>query len=160
MRRSLSIVAMALTGVTLFAAGCGRESTPQAQPTPAPAGGAATPSAGHNAPIALGSATAGPFTIDATRDQGKIEAGKDAPIDVRVKSTPPAKITAVRFWIGHQSGQGSVKAKADIENPAEPDRWHTHAEIPNPIPADAKLWVEIEPETGDKQVASFDLKAQ
>ena len=43
---------------------------------------------------------------------------------------------AVRFWIGTKDAMGSVKAKADIENPAEPNRWHTHADVPNPIPSD------------------------
>ena len=70
-----------------------------------------------------------------------------------------AKATAVRFWIGTEDAKGSVKAKADIENPAEPNRWHTHAEIPNPLPAGCKLWVEIETDTGEKVVGSFDLKS-
>lgn len=126
-----------------------------------PAGDHRDSAAGHGgAVIQLGSATIGPFDVLATRDVGQIVAGKDAPIDVTV--TPAAgstaKATAVRFWIGTEDGKGSVKAKADIENPNEPDRWHTHAEIPSPLPAESRLWVEIEDDQGGKSVGGFDIK--
>ncbi|MCL4743307.1 MAG: hypothetical protein KJZ54_14015 [Phycisphaerales bacterium] len=126
-----------------------------------PGGEHAAPTAGHGGPvIALGEQTIGTFDVKATRDEGQIVAGKDAPIDVTVTpvagSTPTA--AAVRFWIGTEDGKGSVKAKADIENPAEPNRWHTHAEIPNPLPEGSKLWVEIETDSGEVVVGSFDLK--
>jgi hypothetical protein len=118
--------------------------------------------AGHGGKvIALGEQTIGGFMAVATRDEGKIEAGKDAPIDVTV--TPAAgstaKAVAVRFWIGTEDGKGSAKAKAEIEDPkGAPNRWHTHAEIPNPIPAGSKLWVEIESDKGVKSVMGFELK--
>jgi hypothetical protein len=66
---------------------------------------------------------------------------------------------AVRFWIGTEDAVGSMKAKSEIENPAEPNRWHTHADVPNPIPTGSKLWVEIESDTGEKVTGSFDLKS-
>jgi hypothetical protein len=140
-------------------------------PAPAPAGTKPADDHGHDhapAPVAghggeviqLGTATIGKFDVKATRDEGQIVAGKDAPIDVTVTPTAgsAAKPTAVRFWIGTEDAKDSVKAKADIENPAEPNRWHTHAEIPNPIPTGSKLWVEIETETGEKALGSFELK--
>lgn len=120
------------------------------------------PAAGHGgAVIELGASTIGPFEVRATRDEGQIVAGKDAPIDVTVTPVAgfTAKATAVRFWIGAEDAKGSVKAKAAVENPAEPNRWHTHAEIPNPMPAGSRLWVEIEDDTGAKSVGSFELKA-
>ena len=63
----------------------------------------------------------------------------------------------MRFWIGSADARGSIKARAEIEIPAEPNHWHTHAEVPDPLPAGGKLWVEIEDEKGVKHVASFDL---
>jgi hypothetical protein len=127
-----------------------------------PSGEQAAAKAGHGgAVIALGEQTIGSFSAKATRDEGQIVAGKDAPIDVTV--TPAAggavKAVAVRFWIGSQDAKGSVKAKAEIENPQEPNRWHVHAEIPNPMPAGSKLWVEIEDDKGGISVGSFDLKS-
>lgn len=110
--------------------------------------------------VALGEQEVGGFTAKATRDDGKIIAGKEAPIDVTVtpKAGTTAKVTAVRFWIGTQDAKGSVKAKAEIEDPKEPNSWHTHTEVPNPLPAGSKLWVEIEDDKGTKSVAGFDLK--
>lgn len=126
-----------------------------------PGGDHDAPKAGHGgAVIGLGEQTIGSFSAKATRDEGQIVAGKDAPIDVTVTPTAgaTAKAAAVRFWIGTQDAKGSVKAKAEIENPQDPDRWHVHVEIPNPIPAGSKLWVEIEDAKGGTSVGSFDLK--
>jgi len=119
------------------------------------------PEPGHGgAVIQLGESTIGSFNVKATRDEGQIVPGKDAPIDVTV--TPAAgsavKVTGVRFWIGTEDAKGSAKAKAEIEDPRNPDRWHTHAEIPGVIPAGSKIWVEIEDDTGGKTAGSFDLK--
>lgn len=122
---------------------------------------AAATGAGHHSGkvIDLGAGVAGPFAVTATRDEGALEAGGEAPIDVRVTpANADAKVVAVRFWVGLESGVGSVKALAAIEDPAEPDRWHTHAEVPNPIPDGAKLWVEVEDGAAAKHVASFDLR--
>lgn len=116
--------------------------------------------AGHDGPMTdLGSSSIGSFTMKASR--GQIAAGSDAPINAWL--TPSvgganANVVAVRFWVGTQSGAESVKAKAEIEDPAQPNHWHGHAEVPNPIPAGSRLWVEIEFEGQGKQAGSFDLK--
>jgi len=116
---------------------------------------------GHGgAVVELGTATIGDLTVRASRDKGEIKAGGDAPIDVWVMKSDgkPATVTAVRFWIGTADAKGSIKAKADIEIPAEPNHWHTHAEVPATLTPDAKLWVEVETEKSTKAVGSFDLK--
>ncbi|HYD48497.1 MAG TPA: hypothetical protein VEB21_09125 [Terriglobales bacterium] len=100
--------------------------------------------------------------MKATRDEGAIKAGGDAPINVWIDpadAAAAAKVVAVRFWIGTEDAKGTTKAKADIEDPKDPNRWHTHAEVPDPLPAGSKLYVEIEDDKGAKTVASFDLKA-
>ena len=54
--------------------------------------------------------------------------------------------------------QGPVKKTPEvIKAEIETDNWHTHAEVPNPLPADSKLWVEIEAEGGAKTLAGFAL---
>ena len=159
---SIRAAALASTILSLSALTACGEKPQDAAPAPsatAPQTNAA-PTAGHGGPvIPLGTATIGPFNVVATRDQGQIVAGMDAPVDLTV--TPAdgstAKPAAVRFWIGAQDARRSVKARAEIENPAEPNRWHTHAEIPNPLPEDTRLWVEIEDESGATSVGSFDL---
>ncbi|MEX2219922.1 MAG: hypothetical protein WD749_14315 [Phycisphaerales bacterium] len=132
---------------------------------PASGTGAAAPKAddhGHGgAVVQLGTATVGPFDVKATRDEGAIGAGREAAIDVTVTSAVggTAKAAAVRFWVGTEDAKGSVKARAEIEDPKEPNRWHTHAEVPDPMPAGSRLWVEIEDDQGGKHTASFELKA-
>lgn len=159
-------VSAATLALAIGLAACGKKaaSTPTTPATaPAPSATApASPAPGHGGGvIELGSARIGPFDVKATRDLGQLVAGKDAPIDVIVNpaSGQTAKVGSVRFWIGGQDAKGSVKAKADIENPKEPNHWHTHAEIPSPIPAGAKLWVEIDDDKGATSVGSFELQA-
>ncbi len=120
---------------------------------PAPAD-AANPSGGHHhgETTELGEQAAGGFTIKASRD-GDITPGKDVPIDVWVTGGT-AKVAAVRFWIGTQDAKGSMKAKAELEK----DNWHTHAEIPSPLPEGSKLWVEVEDDKGARSIVGFDLK--
>lgn len=166
-------IAAAMTcGVAL--AGCGDKSGPQAKAPPAAAGDDHAHADGHahaddhahagghdhhgGAVIDLGSAQIGQFTVKATRDDDKIVAGKEAAIDATITASGSTKAVAVRFWIGTEDGKGSAKAKADIEDPKEPNRWHTHAEVPNPIPAGSMLWVEIENDKGETAKGSFGLK--
>ena len=135
----------------------GSKTTESPKPTTAKPEAPAPAASHHGAIIELGNATIGTFSVRASRDQGEIKPGGDAPIDVWVTASS-VKVVAVRFWIGTQDAKGSIKAKADIEDPKEPNHWHTHAEVPNPMPAESKLWVEIEAEGGTKTAGSFDLK--
>ena len=154
-------VALSTFAFFLAASGCGDDHGHPHAPAPAPKTGTPAPEghAGHGKPMPLGDATAGPFKLSATRDEGALKAGGEAAIDVRVVSAANDGLRpqTVRFWIGTADAKGSIKAKADIEDPKDPDRWHTHAEIPDPFAADAKLFVEVEVAGGAKHVASFAL---
>jgi hypothetical protein len=103
--------------------------------------------------VQLGEQQVAGFAVRASRD-GTLAGATDSPIDVWITGGT-GKVGSVRFWIGTQDAKGSVKAKAELEK----DNWHTHAEIPSPMPAEGKLWVEFEVEGGAKHVAGFDLKA-
>lgn len=107
---------------------------------------------GHGPVIELGSVEQGGYTVKASRD-GDLKVGGEAPIDVWITGGEP--VSAVRFWIGTQDAAGSLKAKAAIER----DNWHTHAEVPDPMPVGSKLWVEIESAKGTTVLVGFDLKA-
>lgn len=154
---------VAVASAIAWLGGCEKQSptTPPAnagQTPPASQGtAAANGQSSHGASVVeLGSATIGPFTVRASRDEGAITPGGDAPIDVWLSGSD-AKVVAVRFWIGTQSGDESIKARATIEDPAQPNHWHTHADVPNPMPPDSRLWVEIETEGEGKHAGSFDL---
>lgn len=107
---------------------------------------------GHGPKTELGSQSAGGMTITAARE-GEVAAGAEATFDIGV--TGGAKPAAVRVWVGTQDGKGSIKGKAE----AEGDGWHAHAEVPKPLPAGSKLWVEVETAKGEKHVVGFDLKS-
>jgi len=126
---------------------------PAASNPPATAKPAASP--GHGVEVIdLGTTKIGAFEVRASRDKGDIKPGGEAPVDVWIDGGVGKGVAAVRFWIGTQDAKGSLKAKAGIEE----GKWHTHVEIPSPIPPDTKLWIEIESEKGEKALGSLDLK--
>ena len=169
MKSLLAIVVISFATLSLIA--CDGEKSPVvAAPTPTakPAvddhaghdhGAPAAPVAHAAAPVVdLGTISLGTVQAHVTRDAGAITAGGEAPIDATITGTA-TKISTVRFWIGTADGKGSMKAKADIENPKNPNTWHTHVEVPNPIPAGSQVWIEIQLESNEKLAMAFDLKS-
>lgn len=158
------IAASMLIAMSLSMVGCEKSSDQKSATPQAKSGGDSnagkTPDAGtsdHGNPIALGTHPIGEYEVRASRDAGAIVPGGDAPIDVWLTGDI-SKVAAVRFWIGSESGMESIKARADIENKSEPNHWHTHAEVPKPLPEGSRLWVEIETDSG-AEAAAFELKA-
>jgi hypothetical protein len=136
------------------ASGGSTASTPTGSAAPAATQPAASAAAPHNR-LPLGEKTVGSLKLVATMDAPvKAAGGGDGAFDVVITGGKPK---AVRFWVGTEDAKGSVKAKAEEETT---DNWHTHAEVPSPLPAGSKFWVEVEPPTGEKFVESFDLKTQ
>lgn len=103
--------------------------------------------------IELGETSIDGMKVRTSRDAGEITPGGDSPIDIWIDGGL-GSAAAVRFWIGSEDAKGSIKAKAAVED----GHWHTHGEVPDPIPPESKLWVEIEGKDGKKSIASFDLK--
>ena len=152
-------------GAAVLSAGCGDESTTST------GGSAANAPAGSSTPAAApttaggehGAETHARIPIGETSHAGlKLVATMDAPIKPGGEGAFNVVVTggkpkAVRFWVGTEDARGSVKAKAEEETT---DNWHTHTEVPDPLPAGSKFWVEVEPPTGATFRASFDLKVQ
>lgn len=63
------------------------------------------------------------------------------------------EIAAVREWVGPEDASGVVVVKTEIEN----GYYHGHIEMPAPVPADARLWVEIETPDGQRLKGSTPL---
>lgn len=78
---------------------------------------------------------------------GHVKAGEEVEIILTTKGALPK--TPVRGWIGIESAKGSAKGKAHDEDGG----LCIHAEVPNPIPADAKVWVEIDGDGGKAKAA-------
>lgn len=155
------ILIAAIASGALILAGCDSKPPQSNSVTTPPAGGAAKkdapapkPEAGHGGHVVeLGETTVDGMKVRASRDVGEIKAGGDSPVDIWIDGGL-GSAASVRFWIGIESAKGSLKAKAEDEN----GHWHTHGQIPDPLPADSKLWVEIEHKDGKKSLCSFDLK--
>ena len=81
---------------------------------------------------------------------GDLKVGEEVDLILATKGALPQ--TPVRGWIGIDSGKGSTQGKAHDEDGG----LCIHAEVPNPLPADAKVWVEIDGE-GGKAKASLGL---
>jgi hypothetical protein len=157
------LIAAAVLAVATLGAGCKDDDHPHNPDGshPAPATPATTQAAGAGSSVAtdhpnrirLGEVTVGALKLVATQDE-PIKPGSDGPFDVVITGGKPK---AVRFWVGTETAEESVKAKAEEETT---DNWHTHAEVPDPLPAGSKFWVEVEPPSGEKFTRSFDLKLQ
>jgi hypothetical protein len=84
---------------------------------------------------------------------GKVEAGKEGVFEVSLPKDAKAP-KAVRLWVGNAAGNGSAKAKAENDG----EDWEAHVEVPGTLAADAKLWVEVQPDSGSRAKVSFELK--
>lgn len=69
---------------------------------------------------------------------GHVKAGEEVEIILKPKGAAPKG--TVRGWIGIESAKGSAKGKAHDHD----GELCIHAEVPETIPADAKVWVELE----------------
>jgi hypothetical protein len=104
----------------------------------------------HNR-IPIGETTVGDLKLVATMDE-PVKPGGEGAFDLVITGGKPK---AVRFWVGTEAAEGSVKAKAEEETT---DNWHAHTEVPNPLPAGSRFWAEIELPTGQPFKVPFDLR--
>jgi hypothetical protein len=99
----------------------------------------------------LGKQKVGAFEVQVTQ-VGDVTPGEEAIFIIKPKGEGEPK--AVRAWVGVESGQGSIKTKAEEEKEGE---WHAHHPVSKPLPAKSKVWVELETGAG-KAKASFERK--
>jgi hypothetical protein len=89
----------------------------------------------------------GPYEVQAMYE----EKLSDGHFNVRVTG---GEVAALREWVGPEDASGVMVVKTEIEN----DYHHGHVEMPDPIPADARLWIEIESPHGERHKGSVPLK--
>lgn len=99
----------------------------------------------------LGTQEIGGFKVQVTL-VGDATPGKEAIFIITPKGEGEPK--AVRAWVGVESGQGSIKTKAEEEKEGE---WHAHHQVSKPLPPKSQFWVELETPAG-KPKAAFALK--
>ncbi len=122
----------------LVLAACSGETTSVNKPVDS--GGAATGhEREHGERQALGGVVIGPHTISVFQ-LGGVPAGKEADFDLDFPAGKPLPGT-VRGWIGEESGKGSMKVRFAKETDT---RMHGHPEVPSPLAAGSRFWLEIE----------------
>ncbi len=97
----------------------------------------------------VGKGQAGAFTVSLAVF-GEIEAGHEAVLDVEVAG---GTCTALRAWVGVESGKGSLKTKIDGED----GDYHGHIEVPATLAQGSAIWIELEGTDGKKSRTSFKL---
>jgi hypothetical protein len=151
-----SFIFATCVGVAVLSTGCKdeRSKTETSAGAPGESAPAATQQASNeHKRRPIGEMTISGLKLVATMDE-PVKPGQECAFYVMITGGKPK---AVRFWIGNEGGEGSVKAKAEEETT---DDWHSHVEVPDPLPPDSKFWVEVEPPSGETFKASFALKMQ
>ena len=151
-------VTTCLLGLALILpAACGG-SEPEQQPAsegPAPAPEVTPPEGGEedhaHAEDPLGTVTIGDLEVELAQGHGGIAAGKEGHLVVKLPYSDGGS-TIVRAWIGTEDRTLSLVGKGEYA-PSHDD-YHVHAMAPDPLPAEALWWVEIEKPDGTKVVGS------
>ncbi len=102
--------------------------------------------------VSLGKFKAGDLEIEAAQGHGKVKAGKEGHLVITL-SYKDKGATVVRAWIGTEDRTLSSVGKGAYA--AAHNDYDIHAMAPNPLPADAKWWVEIEKPDGTKLIGSI-----
>ena len=99
----------------------------------------------------LGKKPVGEYTVSVIVI-GEADPGEKVKFDIKLyqgKTDPKA----LRVWIGTEDGKGSAKATGSKGTTT----YVGEVEVPKPLAADAKLWVELETDAGVKS-GSWDLE--
>ncbi|MBK9119386.1 MAG: hypothetical protein IPM18_07255 [Phycisphaerales bacterium] len=102
----------------------------------------------------LGTVTIGDLRVELAQGHGKVEAGKEGHLVVKLPYNDNGA-TVVRAWIGTEDRTVSRVGKAEYA-PSHDD-YDVHTLAPDPLPENARWWIEIEKPDGMKVVGSAQL---
>ncbi|MEZ6002742.1 MAG: hypothetical protein R3F33_01035 [Planctomycetota bacterium] len=91
--------------------------------------------------VSIGSAQVGEFLVELAQGHGKIEAGAEGHLVVKLPYNDKGA-TIVRAWIGTEDRTASLVGKGEYT--ASHDDYDVHAMAPEPLPDGAKWWIELE----------------
>lgn len=101
--------------------------------------------------VPLRAATIGDLKVEFAQGHGKIQAGKEGHLVVKLSYNDQGA-TTVRAWIGTKDRLKSVVGKGEYA-PSHND-YDVHAVAPDPLPENTMWWIEIEKPDGTKHVGS------
>ena len=107
---------------------------------------------GHDEEVALGSAMIGDMKVEFAQGRGKVEAGKEGHLVVKLPYNDKGD-TVVRGWIGMEDRTLSFVGKGAYA--ASHDDYDVHAIAPDPLPENVMWWIELAKPDGTKAVGSI-----
>ncbi len=107
---------------------------------------------GHDEEVALGSAMIGDMKVEFAQGHGKVEAGKEGHLVVKLPYNDKGD-TVVRGWIGMEDRTLSFVGKGAYA--ASHDDYDVHAIAPDPLPENVMWWIELAKPDGTKAVGSI-----
>jgi len=169
--RKIMTLCLFVAGFTLVGPACSKKEEEKAATPPAPAPAAKAPTAKPEAakPAAhddgdhadgedhahdetpLGTVTIGDMKVELAQGHGKIEAGKEGHLVVKLPYNDQGA-TVVRAWIGTEDRLQSPVGKGEYA-PSHDD-YDIHAVAPKTLPANTMWWIEIQKPDGTKVVGS------
>jgi hypothetical protein len=105
--------------------------------------------------VSLGKTTVGDLTVECWQGHGKTAPGKEMHLVVKLPDSDNGA-TIVRAWIGTDDRLSAMVSTGDYA--ASHDDYDIHAEAPDPLPAGATWWIEIQRPDGTKHVGSIGLR--
>lgn len=105
--------------------------------------------------VSLGTAMVGDMSVEFAQGHGVVEAGKEGHLVVKLPYSDNGA-SIVRAWIGTEDRTLSMVGKGDYA--ASHDDYDIHAVAPDPLPANAMWWIEVEKPDGTKVVGSIAAK--
>ncbi len=102
--------------------------------------------------VSLGTASVGDMKVEFAQSHGKIEAGKEGHLVVKLPYNDKGA-TIVRAWIGTSDRLKSTVGKSEYA-PSHDD-YDVHAMAPDPLPENTMWWIEIQKPDGKKFVGSI-----
>ncbi|HIO53252.1 MAG TPA: hypothetical protein EYN32_06385 [Phycisphaerales bacterium] len=155
MRNYTTILTFTSTLIFLACFGCNNEADSTAvtppSPAPAPAPVTTTVETPEEDTLKIDSnqqykqtITLAGITLEVTV-QGTI--APNAMLDVSILQTAGGHASAIRLWVGDESGVGSIKTKTHSHGAAS----HAHVQAPAKLPVGSAVWVEVQTPSGEKE---------
>jgi hypothetical protein len=151
MRNYTTILSFTSTLIFLACFGCKNEAESSAVTPPTPAPVTTTAETPEEDTLKIDSnqqnkqtITLAGITLEVTV-QGTI--APNAMLDVSILQTAGGHASAIRLWVGDESGVGSVKTKTHSHGAAS----HAHVQAPAKLPAGSAVWVEVQTPSGEKE---------
>jgi hypothetical protein len=101
--------------------------------------------------VPIGTVTIGDMQVELAQGHGPVRAGHESHLVVKLPYSDNGQ-TIVRAWIGTQDRTLSYVGRGDYS--ASHDDYDIHATAPDPLPENAKWWIEIERPNGERAVGS------